>query len=407
MKRIKVAVLKETKTPPDRRVVLSPEQVMIVKDKFPHVDIVVQPSDIRCFKDEEYERLGISMQDDVSDCDILMGVKEAKINTLLPNKKYMFFSHTHKKQEYNRPLLNAFIDKKIQIIDHECLTDASGIRLVAFGRWAGIVGAYNGLIAYGKRSGKYDLARAKDCFDMQQMLEQVEFTQLPPHYKILITGGGRVANGAMESLFPLNLHKVSPEDFIHKTFDEPVVCQIDADQYVELKDGGWIDFPHFFKNPSDYKSTFKRFSTVADMWIACHYWDQNSPKFLSPEDYRESNFSIKVIADVSCDIADPIPSTIRPSTIAEPFYGYNPITEKEDAAFDDKNITVMAVDNLPGELPRDASQAFGDRLIEIVFPYLFNTDEPDNDVIMRASITKNGALTNKYQYLREFLEGKE
>lgn len=407
MKSLKVAVLKETKTPPDRRVVLSPIQVMKVKEQFPHVDIVVQPSDIRCFKDEEYERLGIKMQEDVSDCDILMGVKEAKIHTLIPEKKYMFFSHTHKKQDYNRPLLNAFIDKKIQIIDHECLTDEFGLRLVAFGRWAGIVGAYNGLIAYGKRTGKYDLPRAKDCFDMQQMLQEIEHVQLPPNFKILITGGGRVANGALESLEPLHLPKVSPEDFLTKTYDEPVMCQIDADQYVELKSGGWKDFPHFFKHPEEYKSKFKPFSQVADMWIACHFYDPNSPKFLKPEDYQEKDFRIQVIADVSCDIADPIPSTMRPSTIADPFYGYDPKTGKESDAFAENNVTVMAVDNLPGELPRDASEAFGERLLEAVIPHLFNTDNPDNEVVMRASITKDGKLTEKYTYLQDFLEGKE
>ncbi|HKK67516.1 MAG TPA: NAD(P)-dependent oxidoreductase, partial [Bacteroidales bacterium] len=324
MNTIKVGVLKETKTPPDRRVVLTPVQVMKVKEQFPHVEVVVQPSDLRCFKDEEYERLGITMQKDLSDCDILMGVKEVDIPTLIPGKKYLFFSHTHKKQDYNRPLLQAMVKNNIQMIDHECLTDDHGLRLVAFGRWAGIVGAYNGLIAWGKRSGDYDLTRAKDCFDMQEMLHEAERVIFPPRFKILITGGGRVASGAMETLEPLNLYNVSPEEFLNETFDEPAVCQIDADQYVELNEGGWKSFPHFFDNPQEYKSTFKRYSKVADMWIASHFWDQNSPAFLKPEDYKEEDFKLKVIADVSCDIKEPIPSTLRASTIADPFYGYNP-----------------------------------------------------------------------------------
>ncbi|MGC9331434.1 MAG: NAD(P)-dependent oxidoreductase [Bacteroidales bacterium] len=406
-KKIKVGLIKETKTPPDRRVVLSPAQVMKTKEQFPHVEIIVQPSEIRCYKDEEYERLGISMQEDLSDCDILMGVKEVKIPTLIPGKKYLFFSHTHKKQEYNRPLLQALVKNKIQMIDHECLTDDHGVRLVAFGRWAGIVGAYNGLISWGKRSGDYDLIRAKDCFDMQQMIGQVEQAILPPHFKILITGGGRVAGGALETLEPLHLRKVSPDEFLNETFDEPVYCQIDADKYVELKEGGWKSFPHFFEHPEQYKSKFKPYSKVADMWIACHFWDQNSPVFLKPADYREKDFNIKVIADISCDIAKPIPSTLRASTIAEPFYGYNPQTEQEGNAFDEQNVTVMAVDNLPGELPRDASEDFGNTLLERVFPYLFDTDNPDNDVVMRASICKDGKLTKNFSYLQAFLEGKE
>lgn len=407
MNKIKVGVLKETKTPPDRRVVLTPVQVMRVKEQFPHVDVVVQPSDLRCYKDEEYERLGITMQEYLSDCDILMGVKEVDIPTLIPGKKYLFFSHTHKKQDYNRELLQALVKNDIQMIDHECLTDDHGVRLVAFGRWAGIVGAYNGLIAWGKRSGDYDLIRAKDCFDMQEMLHEAEDAILPPRFKILITGGGRVAGGALETLEPLNLYNVSPEEFLNETFDEPVVCQIDADQYVERKTGGWKSFPHFFENPQEYKSTFKPYSKVADMWIPCHFWDPNSPAFLKPEDYREDDFSIKVIADVSCDIKDPIPSTLRASTIADPFYGYNPETEEESDAFEKDNLTVMAVDNLPGELPRDASEDFGNTLIERVFTYLFDTDKPDNDVIMRASICKDGELTDNYKYLQDFLDGKE
>lgn len=407
MKRLKVAVLRETKTPPDRRVVLSPELVLKAKEKFPHIDIVVQPSKIRCYKDEEYEALGIEMREDISDFDLLMGVKEAKLSTLISNKKYLFFSHTHKKQAYNRPELQAFIDKKIQLMDHECLTDAEGRRLVAFGRWAGIVGAYNGLIAYGKRSGKYDLIRAKDCFDMAQMLEEVKKVKLPNNYKILITGGGRVAHGALETLAPLNLKIVSPEDFLSKEFKEPVICQIDADHYVEHKDGGWKDFPHFFKHPQEYISTFKPYLSETDMWIACHFWDQNSPVFLTKEDYRAENFRIKVIADVSCDIAKPIPSTLRSSEIANPFYGYNPITEKECNTYEDDCISIMAVDNLPGELPRDASTAFGEKLISDVFPHLFNTEDEFNDVVMRASITRNGKLTERFSYLQDFLDGKE
>lgn len=402
-RKIKFGVLKETKTPPDRRVAVTPEQCVEIQKRFPHVEVFVQRSDIRCYKDEEYENLGIQLVDSLENCDILIGVKEVHIPTFIADKTYIFFSHTAKKQSYNRGLLQEVVKKNITLLDHEYFTDTKGMRLVAFGKWAGIVGAYNALIAYGKRNKLFDLKRAKDCFDFEEVKQHVAEIKLPA-IKILITGGGRVAKGAMETLSPLNLKKVSPEDFLAKTFDEPVLCQIDADVYTKRKDGQPFEFAHFFKNPTMYESTFKPFTKVADMYIAAHFWDNNSPRFITPEMYKEDDFSIKVIADVSCDIADPIASTLRPSTIADPFYGYNPKTGKEDNAWYENNITVMAIDNLPGELPRDASIEFGTGLVEKVYPALL--DEDTEGIIERATIATKGGLGKNYGYLKGFLEGK-
>ncbi len=278
------------------------------------------------------------------------------------------------------------------------------MRLVAYGKWAGIVGAYNGLIAYGRKTGAYQLKRAKDCFDFEEMKKEVEKVKMPA-VKILITGKGRVGKGALETLQPLNFKEVSPEDFLTKEFDEPVVCTIDADRYPKRKDGQSFDFKHFFANPKEYESTFEPYTKVTDIYIACHFWDQNSPKFMLEEDYKKNDFKISIIADVSCDIADPIPSTLRPSTIADPFYGYNPFNGQEDEPWKKGNITVMAVDNLPGELPRDASVEFGKGLIEKVYPSLFGEDS--QGIIKRATIVENSGLAERYSYLQDFLDGKE
>jgi saccharopine dehydrogenase (NAD+, L-lysine forming) len=404
MNKIKVGVLRETKTPPDKRVVLPPEQAAMVTMKFPNIDLLVQPSDYRSFKDEEYLKAGITLQEDLSDCTFLLGVKEVDIPELIDDKRYLFFSHTAKKQAYNRPLLQACLKQNISLMDHEYLTASSGMRLVAFGRWAGIVGAYNGLIAFGKRNDLFDLPRAKDLHDMKEMLHEVSKIELPP-IKILITGGGRVAHGALEALAPLNIKKVSPQEFLSEEFEEPVVCQIDPDWYVKRKDGAEFDMNHFFKNPEAYESTFKPFTKVTDFYIPCHFWDQKSPRFMSPEDMRDPDFRIEVIADVSCDIADPIPSTLRASSIEDPFYGYNPATGKESDAWDLNSVTVMAVDNLPGELPRDASVDFGNALIEKVFPAMFVEDH--DGIVDRATITQGGKLTEDYRYLQDFVEGRE
>ena len=402
--KIKLGILKETKNPPDRRVAVTPAQAKEILNKFPNVEVVAQRSELRCFSDNEYSKLGIPLVDSVSDCDILIGVKEVAIDALIENKTYIFFSHTAKKQPYNRKLLQEIIKKKITLKDHEYFTDKNKMRLVAFGKWAGIVGAYNALIGFGLRNNLYILKRAKDCFDFKEMIKHVEEVKLP-NIKILITGGGRVAKGAMETLAPLKLKYVNPEDFISKTFNEPVVCQIDADTYTRHKEGKEFDFKHFFANPTEYESTFRPYAENADIYIAAHFWDSKSPEFITESDFKSGKIKLQIIADISCDIKHPIASTLRPSTIAEPFFGYNPITGLEGQAFDKNNITIMTIDNLPGELPRDSSTEFGNTLIERVYPSLFEEDK--DEIIERATIVKNGKLTSKYSYLKDFVEGKE
>lgn len=404
-KTFKVAILKETKTPPDRRVALSPEQALEFTKRFPNTELYIQSSNIRAYKDEEYSKLGLKVINDVSECDILIGVKEVHIPELMNNKTYIFFSHTAKEQEYNRPLLQMFLNKNIKMLDYEYFTDENGIRLVAFGPWAGLVGAYNGLIAFGKKYNLYDLKPANVCHDINEVFEELKKIKLPP-IKIVITGGGRVAHGAAEVLEKTGIKKITPEDFLNekKVFDYPTYAQLDPQYYVKRKDGSEFDLQHFFDNPSMYKSIFKPYTKAADLYIACHFWDENSPVFFTKEDLKEDDFRMRVIADVSCDIAEPIPSTIRPSTIAEPLYGYMPDTEKECGAFEMSGITVMAVDNLPGEVPRDSSVDFGRRLLDKVFPALF--EEDPTGIIERATITENGKLGKHFQYLKDFAEGK-
>ncbi len=402
---IKVALLKETKTPPDRRVALSPKQALEFTKKFPNTKLYVQSSDIRAFKDEEYWALGLNVVDDISECDVLIGVKEVLISELMDNKTYLFFSHTAKEQEHNRALLQAMLKQNITMLDYEYFTDEQGARLAAFGPWAGLVGSYNGLLAFGKRNNLFSLKPANQCHDMQEVFSELKKANLPA-IKIVITGGGRVAHGAMKVLEKAGVQKISPEEFLNKnaTFDYPVYAQLDPEYYVERKDGTAFELKHFFNNPSMYKSVFKPYTKTADMYIACHFWDEDAPAFFTKEDAKEADFSIQVIADISCDVGIPVPSTIRASTIAAPLYGYDPLKEKESEAFDENAITVMAVDNLPGEVPRDAAKDFGNKLMEHVFPALFDNDP--TGIIERACITKNGKLGKHFQYLKKFAENK-
>ena len=405
IQKLKVGVVRETKNPPDKRVPVTPSQVVKLTERFPDVEIFIQPSDIRCYTDEEYQYLDLNMKEDLSDCDILLGVKEVDPKALIANKTYMFFAHVAKKQPYNRGLLHEIINKKIRLIDYEYLTDYNNQRIVAFGHWAGIVGAYNGLRARGIRTDNFELKPAHQCKDMDEMNAGLKKIKLEKK-KILVTGGGRVAMGAMETLSQLNIREVTPKEFLNQEFNEPVLCRIDPENYVEHKGGMQFELNHFFKHPEEYKSTFKAYTKVTDIFVACHFWDPKSPNFITKEDYLDPDFKITVIADVSCDVDGPIASTVKASTIAEPFFGYNPKTGQAEPPFiSSQNITVMSVDNLPGELPRNASTDFGSHLIDDVYPSLFGND--DTGMIERASITKDGKLTERYAYLKNYLEGKE
>ena len=400
---MKLGVIREGKNPPDKRVVLTPQQCQYIANNYPTIELKVQKSEIRKFKDEEYSALDIPVVDSVEDCDVLLGVKEVPINELIPNKKYLFFSHTFKEQPYNRNLLNAILEKNIQLIDWEVITNENGKRLIAFGRYAGIVGCYNGFIGFGKKHGLYDLKRANECEDRAEMEAQLPNIQLPNDFKLVLTGKGRVAGGAIEVLDKMGIKKVYPEDFLEKTFNEPVFTQLGVEYYNKTNDGRPFNKKNFFNDPTKFHSDFLRFAQVANMYIACHYWDSRAPFIFSREDLRDENWKISIVADVSCDIDCAVASTIRPSTIADPFYGYNKQTEAEDDFMKEEVVGVMAVDNLPCELPKDASVDFGQMFIDHVLEPLTGND-PHN-IIWRASETKDGKLTPHFAYLEDYIAG--
>ena len=404
MKKIKLGVIREGKVPPDKRVPLSPKQCKIVQTKFPNVEVIVQPSPIRSYKDEEYLAEGITMNEDLGNCDVIIGVKEVNICDLIPNKKFMFFSHTIKKQAYNRPLLQAILEKKIQMIDYEALKDKNNKRIIGFGRYAGIVGCYNGFRTFGLKHGLYDLKAANACSNRKEVEEELKKVVLASNTKIVLTGFGRVGHGAREILDLLPIKEVTPEEFLTGKFDTPVYTQLEVEDYYARQDGTPFDKKDFYAEPQKYKSTFPSFITEADMYIPCHFWNNNAPYILTKEDLRTPNIRLSVVADVSCDIDEPIGCTIRSSTIVDPMYGYNPLTEQEDDFMKEGVIAVMAVDNLPCELPLDASQDFGNELIKHIFPAMFGED-PD-DIIGRGSETNlQGTLNPRFEYLLDYVNG--
>jgi saccharopine dehydrogenase (NAD+, L-lysine-forming) len=400
---IKVGILREGKIPHDQRVPFTPEQCVMIMQEYPEIDIVIQPSDWRCFKNDEYDKAGIKLQEDISDRDILMGIKEVPKEDLITGKKYLFFSHTIKKQPHNQALLKEIVAKKITLIDYECLVDTHDNRIIGFGRFAGIVGAYNGLMGYGLKYHLFNLKPAQNCHDKKEVFHQLESAHLP-NIKIVVTGGGRVANGACETMGAMNIRKVTPYEFLNYSFREAVYVQLHSEDYYQAKDHSPFSAFDFHHHPENYRCTFSdpsSFSSVADMLIHCTYWDPKADVLFSKGQMRDPDFRIGVIADVTCDLNGSIPSTVQVSTIEDKFYGYDPMTEKVVEPFIKDAITVMAIDHLPDELPRDASDGFGKHLFERVLPALFVNDK--NGLIQRASITKEGRLTERFNYLSDYV----
>jgi len=399
-----LGIIRERKSPPDRRVVLSPKACQKVLSTHKNAEIIVEPSQIRTYTDAEYKAAGLEVAPKMEECDVLLGVKEVTIASLIPNKKYFFFSHTIKKQPYNRDLLRAILEKNIELYDHEVITNAKEQRLVAFGRYAGIVGAYNGFRAYGLKYDLFKLPKAEKLPDQMALIDALKKIPLP-NIKVLLTGRGRVGDGSREMLDGMGMRRVNVADYLSQEFNEPVYCQIDAGEYNKRKDGVRGNKIDFFQNPGEYKSNFHRFAVVTDFYIAGHFYAKGAPYLFTREDAKQPDFKIKVVADVSCDIDGPVASTIRPSTIANPIYGYDPKKEKETNFKNKSAIAVMAVDNLPCELPRNASEGFGEAFLKNVIPAFFNGDK--DGVLKRARMTQNGKLTERYSYLQNYVDGKE
>jgi saccharopine dehydrogenase (NAD+, L-lysine-forming) len=397
---MKIALLREGKIPADKRVALSPKQCLEVLKQYPGLVLVVQPSPIRKFTDQDYLDLGIILQEDLSDCDVLIGVKEVPKKDLIPHKTYFYFSHTIKEQPYNKSLLLKMLSLNIRMIDYEVLTNEKSKRLIGFGRYAGIVGCYNGFLAYGKRTSSFSLKPAHLCEDRKEMEIELRKIQLEP-IKIILTGSGRVGNGILELINIIGIRQVSPNEFLNKSFDEPVFVHLNTLDYNKRIDGSASSKSDFYTNPGSYQSDFLKFAKTAEMFVAGHYYAAGSPFLFTRENAKSKEFKIRTVADVSCDINGPVACTIQPSTIQNPIYGYNPLTELIDDYAKPDVIAVMAVDNLPCELPKDSSIDFGAELIKHILPCLLSTDP--HKVIERATICENGKLTEQFSYLESYV----
>lgn len=400
----KLGIIREGKRPADRRVPLTPSQCAEVIERYPGIDLVVQRSPVRAFTDAEYEVAGVRLVDDLDDRDLVLGIKEVPLDMLVPGKAHLFFSHTIKEQPHNRKLLRAVLEKGVQLIDHELLTDRHGDRVLAFGYWAGVVGAYNAFRAWQLVHGGPALKPAHQCHDLEELEQHLHAYPLPTDLRIVLTGGGRVGKGAMGVLERAGVQRVPPDDLLHGTATGPVYTVLGSADLYRRTDGKPFDKAAFHGDPAGHEARFLPFVRRAHLYMACHFWDPRGPKILPAEDLRDAQRTLEVIADISCDVNGPIDSTLRASTIEAPFYGYDPATGAEKPAGMHGTLTVMAVDNLPCELPRDASEAFGRDLIERVLPFLVGPDE--EGMIARATIARQGALTERFGHLAAYAQAE-
>ncbi len=398
---MKIGIIREGKIPADQRTPFTPELLHeIQKGVGASLSFCVETSEVRCFTAEEYQQQGIEVVSDLSDADILFGVKEVPIAQLIPEKTYFFFSHTIKKQPKNKALLQAILAKSIRLIDYELLKNPTGERVVAFGRWAGIVGAYNAFWTYGKKTGLFEIKRAAACKDLEDLKVELKKVVLPP-IKIIVTGRGRVGKGVLEILEILGIKEVEPQDFLLNDFEDPVFVCLSSSDYLRRKSDGTYEQADFYANPETYESQFLPFAQVGEILIAAAYWDPKAPRLFELPAIQSPDFSISVIADITCDLDGSIPTTRRASTILDPVYDVDRRTTGELPAFGKQDsISVMAIDNLPCELPRESSAEFARQLRDWVIPELGKDISP---ILEKATIARDGDLTLEFMYLSDYV----
>jgi saccharopine dehydrogenase (NAD+, L-lysine forming) len=397
---MKIALLRERKNNPDERVALTPQQAAELMKAFPGTKVVAESSPIRCFKDEEYEAAGIPVVEDISDADILLGIKEVPPEYLMEGKTYLFFSHTIKKQAYNRGLLREVLKRNIRLVDYECLTWENGSRILGFGRYAGIIGTYNGLLTWGRKFTMYDLEPANKLGSYDALKKHLKLVTFPP-MKIALCGDGRVAHGSLELLRFAGFREVTREELLEESYNVPVFAHLRPEDFYERRDGELWDKSDFYVHPEEYMSSFLRYAEVTDLMINAIYWNEKVPRFFTKENMKSQDFRIKVIADITCDIDGSIPSTVRATTIADPVYGWHSYYERETEPYLPNTVDMMTVGNLPCELPLDASFEFGQSLLKyIIAPLLM--DDKDN-IIKRATVAQNGQLTERFNYLEDYV----
>lgn len=398
----RIGLIREGKLHPDNRVALTPAQCKWILKNSDEVKIIIQSSVDRCFGDREFQMAGVEVKEDLNDCDILLGIKEVAVEELIPGKTYLFFSHTKKKQPRNQQLLQAILKKGITLIDYECLEHEDGQRIIGFGFFAGVVGAHNGMMAYGNRTGTFKLEQVYKQRSFRELIHSY-FGLLLPKIKIVITGSGRVAHGVLEIMNLMEIHEVEPDEYLEKEYSYPVYTQLKGADLYEHKLNKNYSREEFHLHPENYQCKFLPYAGVSDILMNGVYWDKNVPRLFNKTDIRDKGFRVQTIADISDDTEGSVPLNLGDQSIEDPIYGVDRASFQKTIPYLPGSIDLMAVSNLPNELPRDASRYFGEQLIKYVLQGLVSGG---SEIIDRATIVKNGKLTSHFDYLKDYVEGK-
>ena len=428
-----LGIVKETKNKWERRVPLNPSAVKELIQK--GFEVIVQPSNIRIYKNEEYKAIGAKLSEDLSRCDFIIGVKEIPLDALIPGKPHLFFSHTIKGQDYNMPLLQKILDEKITLLDYEKIIDSKNRRLIFFGKFAGNAGMVDTLYCLGQRlkqhhgldtpflkikqSHKYK--SVKNAIEHLKIIgKEIEENGLPKEItplNIFLLGYGHVASGCKEILRAFPAIEVNPDELqTHQNNykDNEIYFSVFKEKHlVERRDGSQFNLQHFFEHCSEYNSKFEKYLPFCSVYMNAIYWNTDCPVYLKKSELAKiqgENQKLIIIGDISCDISGSVQATVKYTTPDNPVFIFNAKTGEVIDGFIGEGFADMAVDNLPCEFAREASDYFSNALMPFIDKMLLNdysknlenSDLPEE--IKKSCITHQGKLQLEYEYLKEFLK---
>ena len=431
----RIGIRLEDKNVWERRTPLVPDHVAVLRDEF-DIEVWVQSSPIRAFSAEAYTAAGARIVDDLSSCSVIFAVKEIPRDLLKPDTTYIFFSHTIKGQAHNMPMLERLLDLRCTLIDYEKIVDENGRRRVFFGKYAGVAGMVDTLWALGQRLAwegwqtpfarvrqtihYADLAEARDA--IRDVGRRIADEGLPASLTPLIcgfAGYGNVSSGAQSIYDLLPVREIAPADL--ETFRERDPHRVykvvfrEEDMVAPIASEGVFDLQDYYDHPEKYRSQFERYVPHLTVLVNGIYWTERYPRLITKR-YLTELFAqsdkprLHVIGDVSCDEEGAIECNVRATDPGNPIYVYNPATGQTRDGYRGAGVVVLAVDNLPGELPRESSTSFSTALM----PFVPEIAQADYDVpfeqcslspaIKNAVIAWRGQLAPDYEYIAQFMQ---